>query len=530
MKLMRKYLNHWSGSPSRSLSFSIWFLWLILAECSIAGVIPANPSNYFSLLGTLQPGDTLLLEPGQYDDPSKPPGLPFFGVQGTASNPITIMGDLGLPRPVLLGRSTHNTVRFDDASYIVLRHLEIDGRDLGGDGVKAQGTAHHITLEDLYIHGVGSDQQIVGISTKAAAWNWIVRFCTIEEAGTGIYFGDSDGSSPFIAGLIEHNFIFDSVGYNAQIKHQNPRPATPGIPTNDNVTIIRDNVFSKAGNSSIGANARPNLLVGHVPLAGPGTNDQYLITGNFFYQNPTGEPLFQGEGNIALHNNVFVNHDGPAVWIQPHNDVPRDVLVFYNTVIATETGIRVIGGSPQFQQAVIGNASFASIPFDAASLTDNIGDTYSAAGNYVVNPFGGPGAVDLYPLNGALTGSLINSSSFAGVQESNHDFNDSHRSHAYRGAYSGAGSNPGWPLSLAIKPVGAPAIFNLSWGAQGFCAKIPTWSGRLHGFERSPDVVAAEWIAVTNVTGNGAEHDVVDPTGGSSSHIYRTNTRFLSLY
>ena len=52
--------------------------------------------------------------------------------------------------------------------------------------------------------------------------------------------------------------------------------------------------------------ARPSLLVGHFPLTGAGRNDVYEIYGNFFWQNPT-EALFQGEGNIALYDNVFVN-------------------------------------------------------------------------------------------------------------------------------------------------------------------------------------------------------------------------------
>jgi hypothetical protein len=59
---------------------------------------------------------------------------------------------------VLIGRSTHNTIRLRDASYIAVRHLENDGQDRGGDGVNAQGVTHHITIEDLVIRGVGNDQ------------------------------------------------------------------------------------------------------------------------------------------------------------------------------------------------------------------------------------------------------------------------------------------------------------------------------------------------------------------------------------
>ena len=55
---------------------------------------------------------------------------------------------------------------------------------------------------------------------------------------------------------------------------------------------------------------------------GRGAEDDYAIYGNFFYQNRN-EALFQGEGNVALYGNLFVNDYGDAVRIQPHNDIPR---------------------------------------------------------------------------------------------------------------------------------------------------------------------------------------------------------------
>lgn len=232
-----------------------------------ADVFTGNPNNYLTLLRGLASGDTLLLEPGTYDDPNDVPGLPFFNMHGEPEKPIVISGANPQDPPVLLGRSTHNTVRFDNASYIEIRNIVIDGQDLGGDGVKAQGMAHHITLENLLIKGVGSDQQIVGINTKASTWNWIIRACVILEAGTGMYFGNSDGTAPFVKGLIEHNLIVNTIGYNLQVKHQIDRPDIPGMPR-EGRTIIRHNVLSKAENGSTGSSARPNLLVGHWPLSG----------------------------------------------------------------------------------------------------------------------------------------------------------------------------------------------------------------------------------------------------------------------
>src|SRR5262249_5346580 len=156
--------------------------------------------------------------------------------------------------------------------------------------------AHHITLERLTIRGHGNNQQIVGISTKCPAWNWTIRGNTIVGAGTGMYLGDSNGSAPFVAGLIERNVVVDSTGYSLQIKHQVARPEVPGMPAGRNTTVIRHNVFAKP-NSRAPEAARPSVLVGHFPREGRGADDHYVIYGNFFYQNRN-EALFQGEGNV----------------------------------------------------------------------------------------------------------------------------------------------------------------------------------------------------------------------------------------
>ncbi len=417
-------------------------------------VYQANPTNYLTLLRGLRAGDTLVLAAGNYDNPNDVPGLPLFDLNGTPTQPIVVTGpDSGAPA-VLLGRSTHNTVRLSNASYIVLRNFEIDGRNLGGFGVAAQGLAHNITIENLRIRGVGGDQQIVGISTSSSTvWNWVVRRNVIEGAGTGIYFGNSDGRSPFIAGVIENNLFRDTIGYNMQIKHQLPRPTNiAGMPTTPQKTIIRHNVFTKsASNSSTGSLARPNLLVGHFPTSGPGMDDLYEIYGNFFYQNPT-EALFQGEGNIAFYGNVMVNDVGSALNIQPQNDVPRYVRVFGNTVVARDGGIRVTGGASTSTQRVFGNAVFAATAISASDQSNNTTDTFANAINYLTNPRGAIGVLDLFPKTGMLNGTAWDAAELTVFTDAAVDFNGTTRNWMRRGAYSGDGSNPGWKLALDRKP------------------------------------------------------------------------------
>jgi uncharacterized repeat protein (TIGR01451 family) len=318
---------------------------------------------------------------------------------------------------------------------------------------------HHITLTNLTIVNHNTTQQDVAISTMAPAWNWVIRGNRIIGAGTGMYFGNSDGTAPFVNSLIEGNLVVDTTGYNVQIKHQVGRPALPGMPASG-VTTIRHNVFSKANGASTGADARPNLLVGHWPLSGPGSGDVYQIYGNFFWANPTGEALFQGEGNVALYQNLFVNTTGPAVFLQPQNDVPRTVRVFNNTVVASTTGIRVSGGSPSFQQRVIGNAVFAATPISAADQASNVTGTQAAAATFLTNPTGSPtgspSQLDLYPRPGMLTGPGIDPSSFNTYLDWDRDFNGVLHDGTFRGAYAGSGTNPGWLPRLERKPLTVP--------------------------------------------------------------------------
>ena len=425
---------------------------VLLNPIGVAAVLDGNPSNYRALLATMTSGDTLVLSSGTYTQ-----GLPLESRVGTSAQPIIIRGPED-QSAVFTARSCCNTVQLDGTSYVEIRNLTLDGVNLDGPfGVDARGASHHITLEGLKIVNHGADQQIVGISTKGPAWNWTIRRNTIIGAGTGIYLGNSDGSQPFVAGIIEYNVILDSVGYNLQIKHQLPRPTGVGLPQGVSRTVIRNNVFSKRNNASTGANARPNVLVGHAPLSGAGTDDLYEIYGNLFYENPT-EALFQGEGNLAIYDNLFVNSSGDAVNVQPQNDRPRTVAILNNTVVASGVGIRVNGGAAGTTQRIVGNAVFAATAISGPNATENVTGSRADASAVLIAPLAAIGALNLFPKSGALVGSTIDLSAFSSFSEYDRDFNGRARLGRSRGAYEGDGANPGWTLALTIKPatVGSP--------------------------------------------------------------------------
>ncbi|MDD5390609.1 MAG: hypothetical protein PHD37_14800 [Gallionellaceae bacterium] len=376
----------------------------------------AGPEDYFPLLSRLRAGDHLLLRAGDYER-----GLPLHHLAGEPGRPIVIEGEIAPPaRPDganhpprgldpasdligarFLARAGANTISLLDVSHLVIRHLELDGRNQPVDAVKAEGHgryAHHITLENLYIHDHAASQQNVGISSKCPAFGWVVRGNRIERVGTGMYFGDSDGGDPFVAGLIEGNRVGDTIGYNLQIKHQLSRPAD--LPEGDRAhdTVIRYNVFAKETAWPDRA-ARPNVLVGHAPLDGPGSRDRVLVYGNLFWQNPS-EALFQGEGHLALYNNLFVNSQGHAIHIQPHNDVPRQVDIFHNTVLARGHGIRILrreGTAPAWPQRVLRNLVFAARPIAGGEAVDNLTGGVDGAARFLKKPYAELEQLDLAP-------------------------------------------------------------------------------------------------------------------------------------
>jgi hypothetical protein len=434
--------------------FMIFTALILISMPSAAATYQATPSTYASLIPTLQPGDTLILAAGSYS------GMSIYNVNGTAASPITITGPCTGSPAVIIGSAGANTVRLQNASHVILRCVEINPRNLGGDGINGQTTTHHITIEQVLIYGCSDDQGTVGISTNSAlTWNWIIRRVTITDCGTGMYLGYA--TAPFLQGLLEYNLVYDTVGYNVQIKEMNPLPSPgpAGMPTVTTTTIVRYNTFSKANNAASGGNARPNLVVGHAPLSGPAAPQEngYEIYGNFFYQN-LDEALFQGAGNVALYDNLFVNHlaaGTSAVAFMFHNGgAPRIVRVFQNTVVARDGGISFSGSDTRFVQSAIGNAIFSGwSPLSGGTQVSNITGSYASAGTALNAPFAPPGSLDLFPQAGQLSGAMIDSSTYNTHTAFDKDFNGIVRPTAtIRGAYGAQGTNPWWLPKVELQP------------------------------------------------------------------------------
>jgi hypothetical protein len=408
-----------------------------------------SPQDYLELLRQLGPGDRLLLRAGQYAS-----GLPLHNLNGAPGAPIVVAGPVEPPGAVFQALDRANTVSILNASYVEVRNLELAGRGLKTDAVKAEGSprpSHHILLQNLLIHGYGSDQSVIGISTKCPAWDWVIRRNTIIGAGTGLYLGNSDGRAPFVAGLIEHNLLIDSVGYNLQIKHQTARPRLAGEPDSARATVIRHNVFSKSSAATSSRMARPSVLVGDILGAEASSDVGYLVYGNVFLENPS-EALFQGEGNVALYDNLFVNTRGDAVVIQPHHGIPRRISIFHNTVLASGNGIALHGGRSEYVQAIFANAIFANEGVVGGVQTDNVVQPLASASAYLTDPSREPGRLDVAPRPGRLWGSGRRGRPELIFPDANADFEGASRQGERIGAYFTDGPAR-WRPKLEIKPL-----------------------------------------------------------------------------
>ena len=325
-------------------------------------ILRADPSNFQRTLSGLAPGDTLLLTPGNY------PPLKIANLSGAPGRCITITGMAANRSAVVLGEIGNKTVEIIDSSYIVVSNLVIDSRGLpGADGIKASASpnpaTHHIVLDGNLIIGAGASQQTDGITTKTPTWNWVIRRNTILSAGTALYLGDSDGTAPFIGGLIEDNLVVDPIGYGMQIKYQIERPVLAGMPEAAQITIIRNNVFKKGDRPSPDGD-RPNLLVGGFPDTGAGSNDLYQIYSNLLIENPR-EALFQGSGRISFHDNVLIG-GAPAAAVFRDHDLPlKFARVYDNKIYSPYIGIKFDSLAPQgisvFDNVIVAETPLAGL-------------------------------------------------------------------------------------------------------------------------------------------------------------------------
>jgi uncharacterized membrane protein YgcG len=442
---------------------------LLYPHLSFAADIAADPSTYVNLLGTLAPGDRLVLAPGTYTQ-----GLPITGLNGTDAAWITIVGPAAGAEAIFDGNACCNTVELLNSSFVAIEHIRVDGKGIDGVfGVSAKNSTsnvvHHIRVEGCTFVGQNASQQTVAISTKTPTYGWVIRGNVIDGAGTGMYLGNSNYAEPFVGGVIEYNLIRNTIGYNVQIKNQNAWPAHPALPNiSAPRTILRHNVFIKDDTPSPDG-VRPNVFLGGPPPTGLGAETLVEVYGNLFVHNAS-ESLLQATGRVSIHDNIFVDAVDVAVRIAPHDGFALlGARVYDNTFYAAKRAV-FLGAQPTEGDLVTGNLVFADMSFDGpfVGLGTNLVDIAANAANYVNKPSLILGDMDFYPITGKVETSPIDPQSLTGDSDYACDFNGNLRkTFTHRGAYAGAGNNPGWKLANERKSEVVCLVSNGAGGGSG---------------------------------------------------------------
>lgn len=421
----------------------LFLLTIISLQAYSQNAYICDSSNYKTLFNQMKAGDTLTFTPGNYKT-----GLTISNKMGSPNSWFVLKSQI-THQAVFTGRNGSNTIDISNSQFVKINGFKFDGQNIPNiDAIKAGGDTTkwtaNIWLDDNLIVGHGGTQQTCGISTKINSWDWKISNNIIDQAGTGIYLGNSDGSAPFVRGLIEKNLIINPLGYCMQIKHQLSYYNIPDDPKGNFSTIIRHNVFIKDARTSPDGD-RPNLLIGGQIPVGKGLQYKVEIYGNFLYNNPR-EYLFQGTGALSLHNNIFMNSQLGAINITKQNNIePRKINLYNNTIVTQGKGIRIYSADKSYTQTVIGNAVFADTPYAYSIKASDLTGTLDEADKYFTALVLNSAIADLTPKPAAKADSL-DLLQFCNDLEWYRDFNGYFQDGEYYGAYSKPAPNEGWKL------------------------------------------------------------------------------------
>lgn len=416
----------------------------LLAASAVAGTIHLNPGGSFeSAVESLQPGDTLIVHAGSYDDS----GRISITVKGTSSQPVVIQRAEGEARPLIARQPTsepQNTINIEGASHLTVQGLEITSN--GGDGINMSGGPSYITLDNLVIHGVD-----VGINFRSSMHHIKVRRNEIFDTGgpgftgEGMYVGCNYAECAVSESLIEGNYIHDTTtsdqGDGIEIKR--------GSHSN----IVRDNVIHDTN--------YPCILV-----YGTEGNPRNVIERNVMWN--CGDSGIQAAADAVIRNNIIIPGDNNGLNSQDHQGVtPNNLEFINNTVYGGNACLRLSNWGNKQGMIFANNAVFCPAnAFAIGSLTgvQIAGNVFAPAppvfpaGSYTL---GRSAALDLqdaanldvYPTADSLLRGAGNASFNAAD-----DFNGTSRtgsSDAGAYVYTAAG-NPGWAVGPRFKGVALP--------------------------------------------------------------------------
>ncbi len=422
-----------------------------LAYATVYEITPAD--DLPAAIDALVAGDELVLGGGTYSVSQ----LFEITVSGAAGMPITIRAKDGEVPIVTRPDASQNVVNVV-GSHLVLRGLEVTG---GSRGIRLQGGASHVTIEDCHVHDVAANA--ISANDGGADYGFIVlrhnHIHDTGDVGEGMYLGCNSDGCQFHDGVIEQNWIHDTNG--PSFKQSNAYEIKEGSYGN----VVRDNVIHDTGYPCI------------ITYSTVGNGAPNVIERNFMFN--CGDHGIQSAADATIRNNIILSAAADGIRNQTHQSgSPANLIVSHNTVIkAAGDAIRsdgivgsvVIANNALYAQGgnairVGGDLSALTVAGNAGVGTlDGVATGFDASGDlalsFVAASYSGSPPNDVFPVQGLLVGSGD------AAQVVSDDFNGTARGGAADvGAYKfDAAGNPGWVLGAGFKD--APA--SSSTGAGG---------------------------------------------------------------
>jgi hypothetical protein len=216
---------------------------------------------------------------------------------------------------------TANCIDINGAAWLTLEGITIDSTPVDVDGIKFTefGVSHHVTVRNCTIHAI----QATGINAQGGHYAMTIannHVCDIiGDAVAGIRVAPATNSSMPHDWIIANNWVH-TIGDSLSI-------AAYGISLNTGCQsmTVRDNVVYAAGNSGI-------LVYG---LGDPGSTGALstVVEGNAVWNAPEGISAYC---DVTVRNNVIFDCPNPVYSYSYQGAVPRNVLIYNNTMVSGE--------------------------------------------------------------------------------------------------------------------------------------------------------------------------------------------------
>jgi hypothetical protein len=296
-------------------------------------------------INTLQPGDELVLRPGDYRGPCT------IRIGGRPGAPIVIRAQDPAQKPRIVYAGRESNVMDVKASHVILRGLRFGPTQEDVDGVRVF-RAEEVTVEECEFEGMGG---IAVVANHANVRGLVVRNNTVRRSrATGMYFGCHDGATCRVTDLlVEGNSIHgvaappDSVGYGLEIKL-------------NSAGIVRGNVVvdTKGPGIMVYGSQSPSLLS--------------TVERNFVVGSRESAGIVVGGGPALVRNNITLGSSEAGISLEDYKrrGLLRRVVVVHNTVVAGEILVPANGplDAMLVNNAVQGRGSMPALPPRRAGL------------------------------------------------------------------------------------------------------------------------------------------------------------------